>query len=163
MTRSSVWWSSDCQVVPSLTVKSVTCPGGQIQVAVERGICKSRICLLREMWWLETFPSDNEERSCWKLWWSPLQFSLEPILKMDGHLLIHGPLPASSSFFLSLSLTTFSFLFLPNLRERDKKEAKSIATRIKINNKEAQRRRNVEERVGRRAVQGEVEEVSHHS
>lgn len=133
-------------------------------MAVERGICKSSICLLREMWWLETFPSENEERSCWKLWWSPFQFSLEPILKMDGHLLIHGPLPASSSFFLSLSLSHHLLLSLysKSQGDKEKKEAKNIATRIKINNKEADRRRNMEERV-RRAVQGEVEEVSHHS
>ena len=49
----------------------------------------------------------------------------------------HDPLPTSSSFFLSLSHHLLLSLYSKSQGEKEKKEAKNIATRIKINNKEA--------------------------
>ena len=106
--------------------------------------------------------SENKRRSCWKLWLPPFQFSRANFeegwtfvyrIKIQNH----SPLLASSSSF-SLSSPLLS-LYSKSQGEKEKKQGKNMAMKIKINNKEAERR-NMEERVQRRAFQGEGGESS---
>ena len=85
---------------------------------------------------------------------------------MDICIQNQDPEPQSTSCFIILFLPLFLSnhlllsLYPKSQGENEKKEGENIAIKIKINNKEAERRRNMEERVRRRAFQGEGGESS---